>query len=50
MYYIWYANRSCIRNIGPEFCVRGCDIVKPARAISHPIIYNYIYYIYNRLL
>ena len=25
---ILYANRSYIQNIGPEFCVQGCDIAQ----------------------
>ena len=29
MYIIEHANMSYIQNIGPEFCVRGCDIARP---------------------
>ena len=28
MYIIYYSNRSYIQNIGPDFCVQGCDIAQ----------------------
>ena len=37
MYIILYTSRSYVQNIGPEVCVRGCDIAQgpKARGLYH---------------
>ena len=42
MYIIYYSNRSYIQNIGPDFCVRGCDITRACEGYIRSELEYYI--------